>query len=157
MSLSKTHRATLERHLKAHAKDIADLRATRASLEKQAEQRKAGRWSDPNPKPGRGTAVLADQCRVLDQQIERHLALIELGRDERVLHALSELVDHPELVAEAARDPRGYAKARGIKLPVTMQLDLGHVDGHPHLSVVNYDRLAPLSLVWDREGFRLIR
>jgi hypothetical protein len=30
------------------------------------------------------------------------------------------------------------------------------VERHPHLSVVNYDPLAPFSLTWDREGLRLL-
>jgi hypothetical protein len=155
MSLPKTHRASLERLLNAHAKDVTDLRAVRATQARRAERRAAGDWDDPNPKP-RSIAVLHDQCSMLDQQIERHEQLIALGRDERVLRALDELAEHPELVVDAAGDPRGYARARGIELSFTMDVVLRIVEGHPHLSVVNYDPLAPFSLIWGREGFRLL-
>src|SRR4051794_21552126 len=121
MPLSKAHRASLEQHLKTHANEVADLRATRATLAHRAERRAAGDWDDPHPKPS-SIAVLTDQCELIDRQVERHEQLLALGRDERVLYALGELIDHPELVAEAAGDPREYARTRGIDLPVTMDV-----------------------------------
>jgi hypothetical protein len=155
MPLSETHRAELERLLKAHANDVADLRAMRVSYAREAKRRASGDWDDPNPKPS-SIAVLNDQCDLLDHQIQRHEELIALGRDDRVLYALGELVDHPELVTEAAGDPRGYARARGIKLPITVDVDVRLVEDHPYLRVVNYDPLAPFSLIWDQQGFRLL-
>lgn len=155
MPLSRAHKAGLERHLKAHNKDVAELRATLKSLARELERREAGRWSDPNPKPGHGTAVLSDQIQMIEWEIERHLALVELGRDERLLRTLDELIDHPDLIDKAAQDPKAFAKARGIKLPVTMEIELAQVDGHPQLRVVNYDRAASLTMVWDRNGFTL--
>src|SRR5436309_7905841 len=98
MPLSKTHRADLERHLKAHANEVADLRAARVTLARRAERRAAGDWDDPHPKPS-SVAVLTDQCEFIDRRIERHEQLLALGRDERVLYTLGELADQPELVA----------------------------------------------------------
>lgn len=155
MPLSRAHKAGLERHLKAHNKDVAELRASLKSLGRELERREAGRWSDPNPKPGHGTAVLTEQLQMIEREIERHLALVALGRDDRFLRTLDELIDHPNLVDKAAQDPRAFAKARGIELPATMEVELAQVDGHPQLRVVNYDRVASFTLVWDRNGFTL--
>jgi hypothetical protein len=154
MPLSKSHHDSLERHLKAHAKDVTDLREARDALTDRAERRAAGYWDDPNPKPS-SIAVLHEQSDLLDLEIDRHEQLIALARDERVLQALGELVDHPELVTSAARDPHGYARARGIDLPATMDVVVRLVDGHPMVRVTNDDDLAPFSLIWDSEGVRL--
>lgn len=157
MPLTKADRASLERHLKAHAKDVSQMGARRKAMAAQIEARESGQWSDPNPKKTPGIKVLTEQLAELDREIELHLALIELGRNEAVLKTLGDLVDDPKLVDKAARDPKRYAAKQGIKLPATMELSLRQVNDHPQLTVFNYDRLAPLHLVWDNNGFTVIQ
>ena len=152
MAVSKAHKSSLARSLKAHAKEVAWLRALLKRVDVELERREAGKWSDPNPKP-EGIPGLRDEREWIERTIERHVALVDLGQNERLLGALDELEENPEVAEKAARDPRAFAKSRGIVLPRTMELEVGQVAGHLRVRVVNYDALTPFTLVWDRRGF----
>ena len=154
MPLTKKDRTTLERQLKLHQGDVAAMREERDALAARADQREKGNWDDPNPKP-EGIKGLRQQVKLLDRQVKQHEQLIALGRDDRVLAALGVLVDDPDQLREAAKDPRAFAGARGVKLPTTMDVVVRVVDDAPVLDVLNYDPLAPFHLVWDRGGFRV--
>ena len=153
MAVSKTQRAGLERRLKAHVKDVAGLRAQLKALDAELTRRENGKWSDPNPKPGRGIRAIRDLKELIEQEIERHLDIVALAQDERFVRTLEELAEDPELFDKAARDPKAFAKSRGFKLPNTMDLEVGKVDGQPRVRIVNYDRQVPFTLTWDSRGF----
>jgi hypothetical protein len=152
MAVPKTHKTGLERNLKAHAREVTGLRAILKKLDAELKRREDGKWSDPNPKP-EGIPGLRIERDLIELQIDRHLALVDLARDERLLAMLDELDDNPEVVEKAARDPRAFAKARGVSLPKTMDLEVGQVHGKLRVRVVNYDAQTPFTLVWDRRGF----
>ena len=153
MAVSKTHKAGLERQLKVHVRDVAGLRAQLKSLDAELARREKGKWSDPNPKPGRGILALRDQRVLIELEIERHLAILALAQDERFVRTLDELAEDPELIDKAARDPKAFARARGLRLPNTVELEVDEVEGHPRVRVVNYDREVPFTMTWDRRGF----
>ncbi|MER6408812.1 hypothetical protein [Streptomyces viridosporus] len=61
-----------------------------------------------------------------------HRTLLELGRDEELLTLIEDFVDSPEFAVRLRTDGDSVLRARGIKLPegVTMQV-VHRDDGHP--------------------------
>lgn len=53
----------------------------------------------------------------LQREIRAHDAILSLGRNRKIVVALNELVDEPELIDELKRNPAAYARERGITLP----------------------------------------
>jgi hypothetical protein len=153
MPLPKSHLESLERHLVIHEEEIENLQKLLRTLSNEIRRREADEDPETNPKP-EGIPGLIAERELVEQQLKTHEALLALGRDERMLETLGELIDNPGLAREASSDARGFAQARGIMIPGNMTLDL-RVDesGDVSLQVAYYDEHAPFVLSWDREGF----
>jgi hypothetical protein len=89
----------------------------------------------------------------VDRQIAAHEQQAELVRDKRWTDALAELLADPKRAQAAARDPRGYARRLGVKLPRDLAVDLRIVAGRPDLTVTGLDPLAPFEFHWTEDGF----
>lgn len=152
MPLPQSHVASLEPHLRIHNEQILALRASHEALSRDIERRERGESSDPNPKPG-SIPGLVSQRELIEQNIRQHEALLALGENRLVLDALGELFDSPHLAREASRDPKAFAKGRGIDLPTTVELELTVYEDRVRLRVTNYDDLVPFVLTWTDEGF----
>jgi hypothetical protein len=159
MPLPESHLKSLERHLRIHDEQLAALHASREAVTHEIRRRETaypGRVGDeerdPNAKVG-GIPVLISQREVIEREIGIHEALVALGRDRRSLDTLGELAGNPDLAREAARDPKAFAKDRGIEIPANMTLELDVDDDRISLRVTYYDELAPFVLTWDRDGF----
>jgi hypothetical protein len=152
MPLPQPHIESLERHLKVHEEEIANLHKSFEAISREIELRGAGKSRDPNPKV-EGIPGLKSQRELIEQEIGRREAVLALGRDQRILDAIGELLDNSDLAKEASRDPRAYAKERGIELPSTIDLDLKVREDRVHLLVTYYDDFAPFVLEWTNEGF----
>jgi hypothetical protein len=152
MPLPESHLKSLERHLKIHEEEIATLHASSEALSREIELREAGESRDPNPK-AYGLPGLVSQREMIKQGIGKREMLLALGRDQRILDTLGELLDSPELAREAARDPKAFARERGIELPSNMELNLDVYEDRVNLRVTYYDELAPFMLTWTNDGF----
>jgi hypothetical protein len=84
---------------------------------------------------------LGEQQQALSHASALHKALVELGNDERLIGALGELYDRPELFGEAAQNPRGFLTSRGARLPRGAQIAVG-------------DREITMELTRGRQGLR---
>ncbi len=51
------------------------------------------------------------------KRIKLHKLILKIGRDRKILEAVEELFDKPELAAELASDPDAFIAARAIQLP----------------------------------------
>lgn len=152
MPLPPSHLDTLEKHMRIHHQRIAELRQQLETLSRELTLREAGQGSDPNPKP-EGIPGLVAQLGLIEREIRRHEELLALGQDERLLNALGELLDNPELARAASRDPRGYARERGVELPPKMEVTLRFHDGRIEMLIAYYDELAPFLITWNNDGF----
>ncbi len=152
MPLPPSHLDTLEQHARVHRQQIAELHRLLETLKRQITLRQAGQGDDPNPKP-EGIPGLVAEAELVERQIRRHEELLALGQNERLLNALSELLDDPEFARAAARDPRGYARDHGIEMPPNMDLTLSFRDGKIEMLIAYYDKLAPFMITWNNDGF----
>jgi hypothetical protein len=152
MPLPEPHIESLERHLKVHEEEIASLKESLEAISREIELREAGQSRDPNPK-AEGIPGLKSQRELIEQEIGRRGAVLALGRDQRILDVLGELLDNPDLAREASRDPKVFARERGLELPATMDLDLEVREDRINLLVTYYDDFAPFTLTWTNEGF----
>jgi hypothetical protein len=152
MPLPQPHIESLERHLKVHEEEIASLKKSFEAISREIQLREAGKSRDPNPKV-EGIPGLKSQRELIEQEIGRREAVLALGRDQRILDALGEFLGNPGLAREASRDPRAYARERGIELPFTMDLNLEVREDRINLLVTYYDDFAPFMLAWTNEGF----
>jgi hypothetical protein len=159
MPLPKSHLESLERHMRIHEEELADLRTSLRAVTREIGRRQEthpervpDKERDPANKAG-GVSVLESQRDVIEREIAIHDALIALGRDRRILDALGEIAGAPDLAREAARDPSAFARERGIELPANMELKLDVDRERLTLRVTYYNELAPFVLTWDRDGF----
>ena len=152
MPLPKSHMTSLRANLKGHADALADLRRMRDAVAKEIKLRKAGKWSDPNPKP-KGIPGMVAWLKQIEREIAAWERQLELARDPRWLDGLAKLLDEPDLAKAAARDPRAYARKLGLKLPPEITVKLTTVAGGLDLKVTGYDPLAPFELHWTEDGF----
>jgi hypothetical protein len=139
--------------MRLHRQRIAELRQLLEMLRRQITLRQAGEGSDPNPKPD-GIPGLVAEAELVEREIHSHEKLLTLGQDEHLLNALGEMLDDPGLAQAASRDPRGYARERGVELPPNMDLALSFRSGRIEVLITYYDKLAPFLLVWNNDGFR---
>ena len=66
---------------------------------------------------------------------------------------MSELLYNPELAQGASHDPRGYARERGIELPLQMEVTMTFRAGRIEMVIAHYDELAPFLITWNKDGF----
>lgn len=72
-----------------------------------------------------GKPLSPDRARV-------HRTLLELGRDEELLTLIEDFVDSPEFAVRLRTDGDSVLRARGIKLPEGVTMQVVHCDdGHP--------------------------
>ena len=152
MPLPKTHLASLQPYVRLHREDLDSLRRLRAQLAAEIERRQAGKWRDPNPKPD-GIPGMVAELELVDRKIARHEQLLAFVRDERNLEPLAELLADRELAAVAARDPRAFARKRGVHLPDGADVTLAVRNDRIHVRVSGADDLAPFVLSWTTDGF----
>src|SRR4051794_29721042 len=121
MPLPQEHRESLNRLLESHRAEIAALRDEYRNLAGEVERRRAGDWSDPNPKPA-GIPGLENQLDLIGREIKAHDELLQFGENERLLDALGEIYDSRDVAVETAANPRAFAQSRGVELPPNMEL-----------------------------------
>jgi hypothetical protein len=151
-SLPKKHLATLKRLLENHRQEVAELRAAYRDLAAEIERRKAGEWRDPNPKP-QGIPGLVNHLELVGRQLKAHEELIRFGEDDRLHVALGELAENRDVALEAARDPRAFARSRGVALPPYLDLQVLVRQKTVEVRATNLDELAPTVIVWNEDGF----
>jgi len=62
-------------------------------------------------------------------------------------------LQHEVVVKAAIRDPKGYARKVGVKLPPEVEVELTTVAGRLDLKITGFDPLAPFELRWTDDGF----
>jgi hypothetical protein len=155
MPLPPSHLDTLEPHTRRHRQRMAELHQRHETLKREITLREEGHGRDPNPKP-EGIPGLVAELQLLEHEIRRHEELMALGQNERLLNALGELLDDPQLAQAASRDPRGYARQLGVDLPPNMDVTLSLRGDEIEMRVAYYDELAPFQLTWNTNGFSLL-
>jgi hypothetical protein len=133
-----------------HRQRIARLRQLLDTVNRAISHRQAGQGSDPKLEGIRGLTAKAE---LVEREIRKHEELLALGQDERLLNALGEVLADPQLARAASSDPRGYARERGLELPLNMDLTLTLHNGQIELLIAVYDDLAPFLLLWNNDGF----
>jgi hypothetical protein len=158
MPLPESHRESLERHLSIHDQQLEALHTSQQAFTREIERRETadpGRAPDegrePNAKAG-GIPALMSQRQVIERKIRIHEALAALGRDQRSNDSLGELIGNPDLAREAARDPKAFAKERGIEIPANMAVEIDVDEDQIRFRVAYYDELAPFLLTWNVDG-----
>lgn len=175
MPLPRSHLESLQRQLHVHEERLALLRwqqknALEGEMRHQQvsagaggkepgpdvceKARKAAKPArDPNPKV-RSPEWITGRREVLEREIRIHERLMELGRDPKVLDALGDLAENRDYAREAARDPKGAARQRGIELPTNMTLRLDLEPDRVNLQIAYYEDLYPFVVTWNSEtGF----
>ena len=151
MPLPRSHLESLQRQLHAHEERLSVLRLHQNALERQA----ANQAHDPNPKV-RSPEWIAQQRERLEHEIRIHERLIELGRNPKVLDALLDIAENREYAGEAARDPKGAARKRGIELPANMTLRLDLEPERVRLQIIYYEDIFLFAVTWNSDsGFPL--
>jgi hypothetical protein len=152
MPLPQEHRESLNRLLQSHRTEIAALRNQYRNLAREVERRRAGEWSDPNPKPA-GIPGLENQLDLTGREIKAHDELLRFGENERLLGALGEIYDSRDVALEAAANPTAFARSRGVELIPTMELQVIVGPETVEVQASNFDELAPTVIVWNENGF----
>jgi hypothetical protein len=137
----------LERLLRIHEDQLVLLRE---QLENAVEGETRQEF-DPNPKV-RSREWAVSQREGLEREIEIHKQLIKLGRDPKVLEALGELAENRDYAGEAAHDPHGTARKRGIELPANMILSLFLEPDRVQLQINYYEDLYPFMVTWNSDS-----
>jgi hypothetical protein len=150
MSLPPAHLDSLERHMTLHRQRIARLRQL-LELVNQTITRHQSRQGD-DPKNDRIPGLTA-KAELVEREMRRHEELLALGQDERLLNALGEVLDDHELARAASRNPRRYARERGLELPQNMNLTMTLHDDQIELLIAYHDDLAPFLILWNNDGF----
>jgi hypothetical protein len=147
MSLPRSHLESLQRNLDVHEERLAVLRSHQNALEHQATKQAR----DPNPKV-RSPEWITNQREALDREIRIHEQLIKLGRNPKVLDALGDLAENRDYASEAARDPEGAARKRGIELPAKMTLRLDLEPDRVQLQIIYYEDIFPFTVTWNSDS-----
>jgi len=155
MPLPDSHLKSLDLYVRFHVAALKRLRALYEYLNQEIQQRKAGKWRDPNPKPY-SIPGLEAELDLVARMIKTHERLLALAHDNRGLEALAELLTSPDSVQEAARDPKGYARKHGIELPPNIEIDCILRKERIRVQINHSDRLAPFSITWMNDGFQLL-
>jgi hypothetical protein len=176
MPLPRSHSKSLQRQLRVHEERLALLRSQLNDVlegEMRHEEVPAGAGDkergsdvrqktskatrDPNPKV-RSPEWVAGQRELLEREIRIHEQLIELGRNPKVLDALGDLAENRDYAGEAARDPKGAARKRGIELPANMMLHLDLELDRVQLEISYWEDLFPFRVTWNSDsGFSPLR
>jgi hypothetical protein len=61
--------------------------------------------------------IPAEHLKQLTNLVQAHQMFVTLGTDKKILAALNELSENPELRKQLAKDPEAYVKSKGISLP----------------------------------------
>jgi hypothetical protein len=61
--------------------------------------------------------IPAEHLKHLTYLVQAHQMFVTLGTDKKILAALNELSENPELRKQVAKDPAAYVKSKGISLP----------------------------------------
>jgi hypothetical protein len=167
MPLPQSYLESLEQQLQVHEERLTLLRWQLNNISERQKgheevQGEAGVRSkaskaarDPNLKV-RSPEWVKRQREILNSEIRIHEQLIELGRDPKVLHALEDLAENREYAREAARDPKGAARKRGIELPPNMTLRIDLEVDRVQLQINYYEDLFPFMVTWtSNSGFSL--
>jgi len=147
MPLPRSHLESLQRQLHVHEERLAVLRSHQNALEHQATKQAR----DPNPKV-RSPEWITNQREVLEYEIRIHEQLIEFGRNPKVLDALGDLAENRNYAGEAARDPKGAARKRGIELPANMTLRLDLEPDRVLLQIIYYEDIFPFAVTWNSDS-----
>jgi hypothetical protein len=153
MPLPDSHLKSLAPYVRFHVAELERLRALYEYLSQEIQQRKAGNWRDPNPKPYSIPGLQAE-LDLVAKMIKMHERLLALARDDRSLEALAELLTSPDSAQQAVRDPKGYARKRGIELPPALEIECTVRKERILVQINHYDRLAPFSITWTNDGFQ---
>ena len=176
MPLPRSHFESLERQLRVHEERLALLRPQLNNL-LQGELRhekvpagavgkehgldvhqKASKAARDSNLKVRSPEWIARQRELLEREIRIHEELIELGRDPKVLEALGDLAENRDYAREAARDPKGAARKRGIDLPAKMTLRLDLELDRVQLQISYWEDLFPFRVTWNSDsGFSPLR
>jgi tartrate dehydratase alpha subunit/fumarate hydratase class I-like protein len=62
-------------------------------------------------------SIPAKHLKKLNYLVQAHQIIVKLGTDKKILAALNELSENPELRKQVAKDPAAYIKRKGISLP----------------------------------------
>jgi hypothetical protein len=175
MILPELHHQSLERHLAVHEERIAFLRSQKEAIEGEmyddetliasgrdkSSPEAAGKLAEKADPAGEGarhqegfTKVrskesLRTQRELLEREQRVHEMLLAMGRDQKVLNALSELAENLDFARDVSRDPKGSARDRGIEIPDNMILNVEVDEDRVSLRITYYDDLYPFVVTWD--------
>jgi hypothetical protein len=150
MPLPDEHLETLNRHLAMHREDITALQATLRILDREIKKRRAG---EGPPEKRAGLDGLIAYGELVSEEIGKHEDVIKLASDDLALEMLAEFIGNPKLARLAARNPRAYAKERGLELPASMDVDVAVRDGRAWVRIASHDDLTPFTITWTDDGF----
>jgi hypothetical protein len=142
MPLPRSHLESLQRLLQVHEERLTVLQLHQNGLEHAR---------DPNPKV-RTPEWITGQRELLQREARIHEQLIKLGRDPEVLNALGDLAENRDYARQAARDPKGAARMRGIELPANMTLRLDLEQDRVQLQIIYYEDLFPFVATWNSDS-----
>jgi hypothetical protein len=98
--------------------------------------------------------TLRDQQEHIVREMRIHELVLDLGRDERLLEALAEIADNPELAKRAAADPLAYAREKGISVSGDVDVSVDVTSEGVSVSAIHGDDVRPFVVSWDaNEGF----
>jgi hypothetical protein len=144
------HQATLQRLLKLHQADLADLREQADRVREML--RRPPRDDAPKPLPSR--SALQSDLASIERAISKHEQAIGLLRDERVGEVMQAIANDPELAREAAADPRAFAARHGFELPDTMVINMLVAGRDVSARVLNLDPDMPFEITWTQDGIQ---
>lgn len=135
MAVDESLPRRIERRLAPHEERLGALRGHRDEIERQLRELRDALAADVpstrseqegkrRPVKPITEEVLERRQELIADEIAAHEALVSLARDPAVLETLEDVLEHPEVAAEAAADPRGFARRRGIDLPRSMGVDV---------------------------------
>lgn len=138
----------LRADLHTHEKRIALLQALRADAQRGLEQLRP-----EQPDHAKRSQALNNLLADAESETVLHETLIKLGQDPKILAALGEIYDKPELANQLQSDPGTFTQARGIQLPAGMTITATH--SAPHSAGVSAHYQAgrlQIRMQWDTEN-----
>jgi hypothetical protein len=103
----------------------------------------------------RRIAQLREGIRLAEEEIRFHEVLLDLGHNDRLIEAIGELYDDPDLTSRFARDPVGYCREEAAPLPDGVTLRVSAVDREKgRLARLAIDVRSgdwAMQIVWDPE------
>jgi hypothetical protein len=148
MAVDELLRRAIERRLVPHEERVGALLQHRNEIERQLreiggepatealllEDEKA-----PAPRPVKRITkeILERRRAIIADEIAAHEALASVAQDPAVLEALGDVLGKADVATEAAADPRGFARGRGIELPRSMGVEV-RVEGGRTTVLIGY-------------------